>query len=743
VLHHDLVLKHNELYLVGEDQTDASRERATGLYVRDTRFLDCWDLRLNGQELEPLEARALGPDRALVVDANGAIPADERGISEPVLPLTIAVEQHIQLAAELRVRIVLGNYSGRALPLTLSLLVGGDFRDLFDVRGFPRAERGGVYLPPAQVEGGLALGYADRAGAVAKLLVEFSQPPTLIVTSPPLNEPEPEALAVLPGLDRVTPAAPLPPPPQGKAYFNIVLEPREPWELLVTLTPVPAGERPLTIVAAEREEPPPAPAARVTTDRLWVNHIIDRAASDLAMLETAFQDGTLTAAGIPWFVAPFGRDSLIAALQTLAIAPGRAKATLRTLAALQGRAVDTFREEEPGKILHEMRYGEMARLGEVPHSPYFGTIDATPLFVMLFAETVRWTADETLYQELLPHAQRAVEWIEHWGDRDGDGLVEYTTRTDDGARIIHQGWKDSHDSLHDIAGRPVWGEIALVEVQGYVYAAYRWLADVVARHGDAAWATTLRERAERVRRVVEEGFWLPDEGYYAQALDSEKRPVAAIASNAGHLLFCSLPSPERARQVAARLRQPDLDSGWGVRTLASSMATYNPMSYHNGSVWPHDNSLIAAGLGRYGECAGLERIASSLFVAADRLPGQRLPELYCGFPRAEEAAADAPVPYPVGCSPQAWAAGSVPLLIASLLGLEVDPERDRLRLAPTFPTWLDCVRIEGLAALGHRFNLEVQREHGEYRVTSDGPVDADIPFHRFLVTPSQGAPATG
>ena len=465
--------------------------------------------------------------------------------------------------------------------------------------------------------------------------------------------------------------------------------------------------------------------ARIATDHFWVNRIIDRAATDLDMLQTSFRDGTLTAAGIPWFVAPFGRDSLITSLQTLYVAPDRAKETLRTLAALQGRAVDPFREEEPGKILHEMRYGEMARLGDIPHTPYYGTVDATPLFVMLFAETVRWTGDESLYRELLPNVQRALEWIEQWGDRDGDGLLEYTTQSAESVRIVHQGWKDSHDSLHDVDGRSVIGSVALVEVQGYVFAAYRWLAEVVALYGDASWAVDLRARSDQVRRVVEDRFWLPEEGYYAQALDEEKRPVTAISSNPGHLLYCGLPSPERGRLVAARLRQPDLDSGWGVRTLAASMATYNPMSYHNGSVWPHDNSLIAAGLGRYGEMGGLERIASALFTAAEHLPDHRLPELYCGFPRNEDAAADGPIQYPVSCSPQAWAAGATPLIIRAMLGLEADPGRGTLRVAPALPDWLSWVRIDGLEALGRHFDLEVVRDGAGYRVQSDGPVEVE------------------
>jgi glycogen debranching enzyme len=726
VLHQDLVLKHNELYLVGESQSDGSGERATGLYARDTRFLDHWDLRINGVPLEPLDARVLGPGRAVVVGANGPLATDDPEITEPVRPLTIAVEQHVHLGADLRVHVRLSNFNSRNLPLTLSLEVGGDFRDLFDIRGFPRHLRGGVYLPPIWQENTLTLGFTDRHGAMAGLLVTFSESPSLAVAFTE-DAPEPAPIVLLPGFDHIRDvepeAQPLPPPPRDTAFFPVTLDAGASWELLVTLTPVPADDLPIATLEATHWHDERWGTARVSTDRPQVDRILDRAADDLAMLQTSFQDGRLTAAGIPWFVAPFGRDSLITALQTLHVAPGRAVETLRTLAALQGRTVDPFREEAPGKILHEMRYGEMARLGEVPHSPYYGSVDATPLFVMLFAETVRWTADETLYRDLLPHVRRALEWIEHWGDRDGDGLVEYTTQPPDGAHIVHQGWKDSHDSLHDADGRLIGGSIALVEVQGYVFAAYRWLSEIAALYGGASWAAELHERSERVRRLVEERFWLAEEGYYAQALDAEKRPVTAVSSNSGHLLYCGLPSPERGRLVAARLRQPDLDSGWGVRTLAAGMAAYNPMSYHNGSVWPHDNSLIAAGLGRYGQCDGLERIASALFTAAQHLPDHRLPELYCGFSRDEDAAADRPVPYPVSCSPQAWGAGATPLIVRAMLGLEADPERGTLRVAPVFPDWLGRVRIDGLHALGRRFDLEVARDGAGYRVKSDGPVE--------------------
>jgi glycogen debranching enzyme len=590
---------------------------------------------------------------------------------------------------------------------------------MFDIRGYPHPRQRGDYLPLAAGAGGLVLGYRDRSGAAATLHIAFSEPPARIVAFDPAQRPAWEPQAVLPGFDQ--PAAPEPAlaPPCYEALFPLHLSPGASWELLATLTPGPVGGPPLAATAAARRGEDGG-GARIVTDHPGVNAILERAAADLAMLDTVFPHGRIPAAGIPWFVAPFGRDSLITSLQTLHLAPERAKATLRTLAALQGETVDPFREEEPGKILHEMRYGELARLGAIPHTPYYGSVDATPLFLMLVAETVRWTGDDALYRELRPHALRALDWIERWGARDGDGLVEYSTQAADATHIIHQGWKDSHDSLHHRDGRPVSGLVALVEVQGYVSAAYRWLGDVAARHGDADWARELHARADRVRWLVDEHFWLPEEGCYAQALDGDKRPVAAIASNVGHLLFCGLPTPDRGRALAARLRQADLESGWGVRTLAAGMTAYNPMSYHNGSVWPHDNSLIAAGLGQYGEHDGMMRIASALFAAAECFPLQRSPELYCGFARDEAAAAAAPVPYPVSCSPQAWAAGAAPLLMRAMLGLDVVPERGVLRVAPAFPDWLTRIRIEGLEALGRRGDLEVTREWGEYRVASDG-----------------------
>ena len=719
MLDHNLVLKSDELYLVGESHTDGSGELATGLYVRDTRHLSRFDFRLNGSRLDRMSARVLAADRATVTEGNPTLPFPD-GTSLP--PLSVSLEERVHLGTDLRVDLVVRNFAGRTLPLTIDLDLAVDFRDLFDIRGFPKHDRRGRFVPPVVDTTGITFGYVAPDNLRTETAITFDRPATIEVTEQGDLNPGAEEAVLLPGFDRITRRAAPPVPPSAIASFAVVLPAGDTWELGIRISPRPAGGVPVSAVATLKDGRPPSPAS-ITTDDWFFNRFLRRCAEDLAMLQTSFPEGSLPAAGIPWYVAPFGRDSLIVGLQTFHLAPQRAAGTLRVLAALQGDKDDPWRDEEPGKILHEVRYGEMARLGEIPHTPYYGSVDATPLFVLLFAETVAWTGDGALYDELLPSVRRALEWIERHGDRDGDGLVEYQSRSRHGAGIVHQGWKDSHDSLHYPDGRPAGGAIALVEVQGYVHAAYRRLAEIVAWRGDAAWAAALGDRAERVRRLVEDRFWIEGIGFYAQALDGDKTPIAAISSNPGHLLFCGLPSPERAAQVARRFAEPDLDAGWGVRTLGAGMATYNPMSYHNGSVWPHDNSLIAAGLRLYGHVDGANRIASALFAAGETDPLARLPELYCGFERAAGTDSDAPVAYPVSCSPQGWAAGAGQLLVRAMLGLRVDVERRRLLVDPALPSWLNEVTLRGLRVLGTTASLTVRRAGDGYAIDADGPIE--------------------
>jgi glycogen debranching enzyme len=388
--------------------------------------------------------------------------------------------------------------------------------------------------------------------------------------------------------------------------------------------------------------------------------------------------------------------------------PDLAVAALRFLAHYQGRKVDDFTDEEPGRILHELRRGELAALGIIPHRPYYGSIDATPLFIILLAETVRWTGDTGLAAELFENATRAVEWIEKYGDKDGDGYVEYLTRSPRG--IKHQGWKDSEAPILDEDGRPVEPPIALAEVQAYVYAAYQAYADLLDWLGRPG-AAEFRARAAELSRRFNRDFWVEDGGFFAVALDASKRPVRTLASNAGHCLWAGIVDRDRALTLAERLLQEDMLSGWGLRTLSSRVPGFNPMSYHNGSVWPHDNSLIAAGLKRYGLSEQANLVISQVFDAAQTFRYLRLPELFCGFTR-DRRYYSAPAEYPLSSSPQAWAAGTALSFCQTILGIRPDGVRDRLDLNPTLPPWLNEVMVRRLRVGRAELDLRFRRTNG-------------------------------
>jgi glycogen debranching enzyme len=391
-------------------------------------------------------------------------------------------------------------------------------------------------------------------------------------------------------------------------------------------------------------------------------------------------------------VAPFGRDSLVTACQCLLVNPQIAHGTLTALAALQAQADDPWRDSDPGKIPHEVRNGELSRMGTIPHSPYYGTVDATPLFVIVAAEYFRWTADLELLRALRPALDAALAWIDRHGDCDGDGFVEYRSRSPAGLR--NQGWKDSPDSILHADGTPAEGPIALVEVQGYVYAAKTRIAAVYDALSDERRASELRAQAGALRRAFNAAFWDEHQGTFVLALDGRKRAVASVTSNPGHCLYCGIVDSAKAAAVSERLMAPDMFSGWGIRTLSAKSPGYNPMSYHNGSVWPHDNAIIAAGLKRYGYSQAAERVAAAVFELAARARDQRLAELYCGFARAEDASV---VEYPLACRPQAWAAGAPFMLLQAILGLEPSAATKALAAVdPQVPEWLGGVKLAGL-----------------------------------------------
>lgn len=428
--------------------------------------------------------------------------------------------------------------------------------------------------------------------------------------------------------------------------------------------------------------------------------------ADFHALQIPNGDQHIVAAGIPWFATMFGRDSLIAAYQSLLLNPRLAGETLRVLSRYQGRESNDWLDEDPGKIPHEYRTGEMTRAGEMPFAPYYGSVDATPLFLILLSETFNWTGDEQLVQELLPAARAALDWIENYGDLDGDGFVEYKRRSPKG--LTNQGWKDSWDANMHRDGSVADPPIALVEVQGYCYEAQYRMSQLLRVFGDPERADRLRKSSAELGKKIERSFWLPHESFYAMALDSQKRPLEVIASNTGHLLFTRTISRDRARLVVQRLMKDDMQSGWGWRTLARSERVFNPLSYHRGSVWPHDNSLIAHGMALYGFRDEVKCIFTALYEAAINFRDYRLPELFCGVQRHED---DEPVHYPVSCSPQAWASGAFFLLLTSVLGLRPSAPRRELNIVnPVLPDWLDYLHIRNLRIGKSRVSLDFTRQ---------------------------------
>lgn len=735
------VLKGDEVFLVCNQTGDVTgTQPGAGLYLRDTRYLRHYRVLINGRETALLSSSG---ERMYAgeITASTQLLRTREGFS--ALPRTVGVVRRRIINQGLREAITVRNYNKFAVQLRLSVEVAADFKDMFEVRGFQRS-RTGRLAPPQVREGGRIMTFTyhaiDARALEAEVLFDrlpAEQESRGIAEEADQRAPSGDELELLlPATERGQPL------PSRRttvlvAHFDLELAPGGADQLLITVrlgdlgsghgtdgpesfqAAVARGEDHYTAWAREN--------TRVTTANPQFTALLERGARDLQALLTTFPGGQLLAAGIPWYVAPFGRDSLIAAYQTLVLRPQLAVDTLLYLREFQATKRDPWRDAEPGKVLHEMRVGEMARVSDIPHTPYYGTIDATPLYVMLFVATVRWLDDERLFHDLLPTVRRCIEWIDHFGDRDGDGYVEYMTASKRG--IYNQGWKDSADAVLWPDGSQPAQPIALVEVQGYVYAAKQGLGELLTAYGvEPQWAATLLAEARELKLRFNRDFWQPATGTFGMALDARKRLIPALTSNPGHALWCGIVADELAAPLVASLLSPDMDSGWGLRTLSAAEPQYNPMSYHNGSVWPHDNSLIIAGLRRYGFVDEANHVIGELFAAARSFRYLRLPELFCGFPR-HSTFGSAPAEYPVTCSPQAWAAGTPYLFLQTLLALASGPGRNEASLAPVLPAWLAQVDLRGLRVGRGRVDIRVARNGDGAAKVDVERVEGDVTVH--------------
>ncbi|HEY9842791.1 MAG: glycogen debranching N-terminal domain-containing protein [Candidatus Sericytochromatia bacterium] len=685
------VLKHGDCFTIfdrfGDIETFGTGKG--GIYYRDTRYLSRFSLKLEGARPQLLSSSIKDDNLLLTVDLmNQALGRD----GQVAIPRgTVHLSRTVLLYEEIcHQSLRIHNYGRETVELTISIGFDADFVDIFEVRGIPRPQRGRRLLTEIGPDS-LLYSYQGLDGRLRRTEVRFDPPPTQ------LSETE--------------------------ANFHIRLEPHaeasyrcaiacEPQQLAVPASPAtgatlaPAYEEAARAAAGERERAR-ADEPRIETSNEQFNHWLARSLADLHMLRTNTPEGPYPYAGVPWYSTVFGRDGIITALQNLWFNPAIARGVLACLAASQADSEIPAQDAQPGKILHETRAGEMAVLGEVPYRRYYGTIDATPLFIVLAEAYFTRTGDRAFLQTLWPHVERALGWIDHYGDVDGDGFVEYARQTPQG--LANQGWKDSQDSVFHLDGKLAEGPIALCEVQGYVFAAKRAASRLAEGFGEAGQAQLLSDQAETLRRKFEESFWCEELGCYGLALDGHKQLCRVRSSNAGHCLFSGISSPERALRVATTLTSEPLFSGWGIRTLATGEARYNPMSYHNGTIWPHDNALIAAGFARYGLKQAAAKILTGLMDASQFFDLHRLPELFCGFPRRP---GEGPTLYPVACAPQAWASGAVFMLLQACLGLEWQADKPRLLLRdPVLPDFLKEVRILGLRAGAANLDLLLTR-HG-------------------------------
>ncbi|MBV8462048.1 MAG: hypothetical protein JO368_02045 [Acidimicrobiales bacterium] len=678
----DVTLVDESTFAISLSSGDIVPGGAQGLFFRDSRLLSRLQVLVNGVPTEPLTAVTEDPFTATFVSR--CLPAPGRADS------TLMVFRARSVGRGMLERITVHNFADEAASCTVEVLLASDFANLFAVKeGRAGQGAGSGELTAAVVDDDpdrpRAVLYSYRRGSVSR--------------------------GVQIGVEGSTKLSP------DLATFEVVVPARGEWTTTLEIGPVidgavvPSkyrrGDATARSTPAERLKQWRRRVPQIETDHPGLKDVIDRSAEDLGALrifDPEYPERVVVAAGAPWFMTVFGRDSLLTAWMALLVDPDLARGVLQTLARFQGTKVDPRTDEEPGRILHEMRFGGSTGLSLDGGDIYYGTADATPLFVMLLGEMRRWGVDRDLVDELLPHAARAIEWIEHFGDADGDGYVEYHRATDRG--LANQGWKDSWDGIRYANGKVAEAPIALCEVQAYTYGAYLARAHFAFEVGDTATYDRFRAKAAQLKAAFNHDFWLEDKGWFAVGLDADKQPIDSLTSNIGHCLWAGIIDEDKARRVAELMVSPSMFSGWGLRTLSKESGGYNPISYHCGSVWPHDTAIVAAGLARYGFDGAAQQLVFGLLDAAIT-QGGRLPELFSGLDRSEFGV---PVAYPTSCSPQAWAAASPLLCLRTLLRLDPWIPYGKIWLCPRLPESIGYLKVEGIPLAGARVTIEVGSE---------------------------------
>jgi glycogen debranching enzyme len=702
-----IVMKHESLFFVAQPDGDVpfTDSHGLGLYYHDCRYMNGYTLELAGKKPVALSASSVRGGVGVFTLTNPDIELpDGTVIDKEEIGITWRRLVDHELPA-LRDCVLFQNFTLHPIEVSVTLTIRSAFEDVFAVRGLLSKQFGRLHLPSWDGDR-LQFSYDGKDGLARSLTVHYD---------------------------------PIPRRHSGtKAEFLVRLDPRGRQQLDLALVIGESKNRPasprkpdpneLAAIEADLERDDQAwmrQVAKVSSIGASLDELMDRSFRALRILRSHLGEETYFAAGVPWFVTLFGRDSLITAWQMLAYRPQIAEHTLHLLAQYQGTREDSWCDEQPGKILHELRVGEMANIDAIPHTPFYGTIDATPLFLMLLAEHAAWTGSLNLFDTLRPHVERALSWMDQYGDRHGDRYLAYVSRAKD--KVINKGWKDSGDAIVNADGGLAEPPIALVEVQGYAYAAKIGIAGLFEQAGDPHRGASLRNDARRLREQFNRDFWMEQEDCYALALQGDGKPVAVVSSNPGHALWTGIADPDKAERTIRRLMADDMFSGWGVRTLSSQARGYNPIGYHLGTVWPHDNAIIAAGCRRYGADDSALRIFQGLFDAAFHFREHQLPEVFCGFGREEY---EIPINYPVACHPQAWASGTFPFLLTTLLGLRPDAFAKRLRIIrPLLPNGLDRLDLRSLEVGQATVDLHFQRgEQGIHVdvIKVDGELDVQV-----------------